>query len=89
MALTGQESMQAPQSMQVPASITRTSPFSLIAVTGQTGSHAPQLMHSDVMVWDMAFHLLSKQYAKYYPDIPIVSQEGNNLVLKIVAIWGG
>ena len=52
MALTGQVSIHAPQSMQVAASMTRTSPFSLIAETGQTGSQAPQLMHSALILWD-------------------------------------
>lgn len=45
-ALTGQVSTHAPQSMQVSASIARLSPCSLIAFTGQESSHAPQLMHS-------------------------------------------
>jgi hypothetical protein len=51
-ALTGQVSTQAPQSMQVSASIARLSPASLMALTGQDSSHAPQLMHSSVIVWD-------------------------------------
>jgi hypothetical protein len=45
-ALTGQVSTQAPQSMQVSPSMARLSPTSLIALTGQESSHAPQLMHS-------------------------------------------
>jgi len=45
-ALTGQVSTQAPQSMQVSPSMARLSPASLIAFTGQESSHAPQLMHS-------------------------------------------
>jgi hypothetical protein len=51
MASTGQVSIQAPQSMQVEASMTRASPFSLIELTGHTGSHAPQLIQSAVIVW--------------------------------------
>jgi hypothetical protein len=49
-AFTGQVSTQAPQSIQVSASIARFSPASLIAFTGQESSHAPQLMHSSEMV---------------------------------------
>jgi hypothetical protein len=49
-ALTGQVSTQAPQSMQLSASITLLSPASAIAPTGQESSHAPQLMHSSEMV---------------------------------------
>ena len=46
MALTGQVSTHAPQSMQVSESIALFSPTSLMALTGQESSHAPQLMHS-------------------------------------------
>jgi len=46
MALTGQVSTHAPQSMQVSVSIALFSPTSLMALTGQESSHAPQLMHS-------------------------------------------
>jgi len=45
-AVTGQVSTHAPQSMQVSASIALFSPASLIALVGQESSHAPQLMHS-------------------------------------------
>ena len=55
MAFTGQVSMQAPQSMQVSASIARLSPASLIALTGQDSSQAPQLMHSSEIVWAKVF----------------------------------
>lgn len=57
-ALTGQVSTQAPQSMQVSAAITLLSPASLIELTGQESSHAPQLMHSSVMVCAKVIHLL-------------------------------
>jgi hypothetical protein len=50
MALTGQESTHAAQSMHVSASITRFSPTSLMALTGQVSSQAPQLMHSSEIV---------------------------------------
>src|SRR6185369_17317977 len=50
MALTGHVSTHAPQSIQVPASIARFSPCSLMALTGQESSHAPQLMHSSEIV---------------------------------------
>jgi hypothetical protein len=46
MALTGQVSTHAPQSMQVSGSMTLFSPTSLMALVGQDSSHAPQLMHS-------------------------------------------
>jgi hypothetical protein len=45
-ATTGQVSTHAPQSMQVSASMTLVSPFSLMAFVGQESSHAPQLIHS-------------------------------------------
>jgi hypothetical protein len=45
-AVTGQVSTHAPQSMQVSASIALFSPTSLMALVGQESSHAPQLMHS-------------------------------------------
>jgi hypothetical protein len=45
-AVTGQVSTHAPQSMQVSASIALFSPISLMALVGQESSHAPQLMHS-------------------------------------------
>jgi hypothetical protein len=48
-AVTGQVSTHAPQSMQVSASITLFSPTSLMALVGQESSHAPQLMHSSVI----------------------------------------
>jgi len=48
-AVTGQVSTHAPQSMQVSASITLFSPASLMALVGQESSHAPQLMHSSVI----------------------------------------
>jgi len=50
MASTGQESTQAPQSMQMAGSIARASPCSLMALTGQVSSQAPQLMHASVML---------------------------------------
>src|SRR6185369_532237 len=52
MAFTGQVSTQAPQSMQVSASIARLFPCSLMAFTGQESSHAAQLVQSSVIVWD-------------------------------------
>jgi hypothetical protein len=51
MAFTGQVSTQAPQSMQVSASIARLDPCSLMAFTGQESSHAAQFVQSSVMVW--------------------------------------
>ena len=50
-AFTGQVSTQAPQSIQVSASITRLSPCSLMEFTGHESSHAAQLVQSSVMVW--------------------------------------
>jgi hypothetical protein len=50
MALTGQVSSQAPQSMQVSGSITCLFPCSLMALTGQESSHAPQFVQSSVIV---------------------------------------
>lgn|GEM_PF-2681565 len=47
--MTGQASTQPPQSMHVSASITCLPPCSLIAFTGQTSSHAPQLMQSSLI----------------------------------------
>jgi hypothetical protein len=52
MALTGQVSTQAPQSIQVSASMTRLLPCSLIAFTGQESSQAAQLVQSSVIVCD-------------------------------------
>jgi len=46
MALTGHVSTQAPQSMQVSASITLLAPCSLMALTGQESSQAAQLVQS-------------------------------------------
>jgi hypothetical protein len=57
MALTGQVSTHAPQSMQVSAAIVRLSPASLMAFTGQESSHAPQLMHSSEIVCAKVIHL--------------------------------
>src|ERR1035438_3366685 len=50
MALTGQVSSQAPQSIQVSGSITCLFPCSLMALTGQESSHAPQFVQSSVIV---------------------------------------
>jgi hypothetical protein len=46
MALTGQVSTQAPQSMQVSASILWTSPAEAMLLTGQLSTQAPQLVQS-------------------------------------------
>jgi len=58
MASTGQESAQAPQSVQVFASITKMSSPWLMASTGQVDSHAPQEMHSLEMTYAMIVLLL-------------------------------
>jgi uncharacterized protein YsxB (DUF464 family) len=57
-ALTGQVSTHAPQSMQVSAAIPLLSPASAMAFTGQESSHAPQLMHSSEIVCANVIHLL-------------------------------
>ena len=49
-ASDGQTSTQAPQSVQVSASITYLPSPSLIASTGHSLSHAPQEMHSSLIV---------------------------------------
>ena len=49
-AETGQTSAQAPQSMQVAASITYLSSPAVIALTGHSLSQAPQLMHSSLIL---------------------------------------
>ena len=58
MASTGQESMQAPQSVQVSASITNWSSPWLMASTGQVDSQAPQEMHSPEITWAMVLLLI-------------------------------
>jgi len=49
MALTGQVSTQAPQSMQVSASILCLSPASAMELTGQLSTQAPQLVQSSLI----------------------------------------
>jgi hypothetical protein len=66
MACTGQESTQAPQSVQVPASIVNWSSPWLIASTGQVGSHAPQEMHSLEITWAMIGLLGLSMYCMTY-----------------------
>ena len=48
MALEGHSSMQAPQSMHLPASITAMS-SQVIAPSGQTSTHAPHATHSEAL----------------------------------------
>src|SRR6185369_13298657 len=78
MAFTGQVSTQAPQSMQVSASITRLLPCSLMAFTGQESSHAAQLVQSSVMVWDTVHLLLRLAFLSenilFIPDSRFVVQ---------------
>jgi hypothetical protein len=66
MASTGQTATQAPQSVQVEASITYGEP-SLIAVTGHSGRQDPQAMQSLEMTWAMKFSLrdVYNQYMLY------------------------
>jgi hypothetical protein len=45
---------QAPQEMQVSASITYLSSPSEIAFTGQSAAHAPQEMHSSLITYAIA-----------------------------------
>lgn len=52
-ASTGQTEAQAPQSIQSSASITNLSSPSLIAETVHSPSHAPQLMHSELITYAM------------------------------------
>lgn len=63
MADTGQVSTQAPQSIQVSASITRLLSCSLIAFTGHESSHAAQFVQSSVMEWDT----VSPPYKSCFP----------------------
>jgi hypothetical protein len=49
MALTGQVSMQAPQSMQVSGSILCLSPAGAMELTGQLSTQAPQLVQSSLI----------------------------------------
>ena len=49
-ASVGQALVQAPQLTQVAPSMTRLSPFSLIALTGHSPSHAPQLMQASGLI---------------------------------------
>lgn len=54
---TGQVSAQAPQSMQVAASITYLPSPSEIAFTGQPSAQAPQLMQSSEILYAIGKHL--------------------------------
>ena len=49
MALEGHSSMQAPQSMHLPASMTAMS-SQVIAPSGQTSTHAPHATHSEALI---------------------------------------
>ena len=70
-AATGQTEAQAPQSMQISASITWMLSPSVIASTGHAAIHAPQLTHSSLIKYAIAiscqmltlkFFLLSPAY---------------------------
>lgn len=56
-APTGQVPAQAPQEMQVSASITYLPSPSLIALTGHSSAHAPQAMHSSLITYAIVKHL--------------------------------
>jgi hypothetical protein len=53
-ALTGQTSAQEPQSMHLPSSITYLPSPSAIQLWGHSPSHAPQEMHSSVILYAIA-----------------------------------
>ena len=59
-APTGHVLAQAPHSIHVSASITYFESPSLIALTGHSAAHAPQLMQSSVILYAMKKHLLER-----------------------------
>ena len=72
-APTGQVPAQAPQLMQVSASMTYLPSPSEIAFTGHSAAQAPQLMHSSVILNAMLFHLhvhIRRSSLRSYSIIP-------------------
>jgi len=82
MASTGQESTQAPQSMQPEASITYLASPSEIALVGHSASQAPQLMQSSLIRY--AIKYTSFDFISYFTIPPQKSKQVHKIFIRFL-----
>ena len=71
-ASTGQTDAQAPQSMQASASITYLVSPAVIALTGHSGSQAPQLIHESSIKYAICNSSLEYLLPELYQKLPFL-----------------